>query len=208
MARPRTYDDAFRDQLVDAAGRLLAAEGPHAVTTRRVAAEVGASTGAIYRELGGKEELVRAMYLEGFRRLHQRQAEVDATLPPLERLGALAHAYQDAALASPHLYAVMFDRPVPQFHPAHDDVVAALSTLQQVVDTVADAMRAGALPGPVTTAGDVAVQLWAINHGITSLALAGMLGPDPTLPRKHLDAACRALLIGLAALGPTTTEAT
>lgn len=204
MARPRSYPEDLHQQLVDAAGRLLAAEGPHAVTTRRVAAELGCSTAAIYRELGGKEALVRAMYREGFRRLADRQAAVDPDLPPLARLAAMARAYQDAALASPHLYTVMFERPVPEFEPDEADVVEALGTLQGLVDVVADAIAAGDLAADPADAGDVAVRLWALNHGITSLAIAGMLGPDPEAPRRHLDAAMDMAARGLVAHPPTT----
>ena len=60
MARPREYDDDLRVQLIETAARLLADEGPHAVTTRRVATEVGTSTTAIYSLLGSKAELFRA----------------------------------------------------------------------------------------------------------------------------------------------------
>ena len=48
MPRPREYDDQLRLRLIEEAARLLADEGPAAVTTRRVATAVGTSTTAIY----------------------------------------------------------------------------------------------------------------------------------------------------------------
>ena len=73
MARRRgeAHGDTLRVALLDAAGALLHAEGPQALTTRRLADAVGTSTQAIYTLFGGKEGIVRAMYREGFDRLEQ-----------------------------------------------------------------------------------------------------------------------------------------
>ena len=37
VPRPKQYDDGLADRIIDAAGRLLLEEGPHALSTRRVA---------------------------------------------------------------------------------------------------------------------------------------------------------------------------
>ncbi len=89
MPRPREYSDDLRQQLLDTAARLLATEGPQALSTRRVAAEVGTSTTAIYSLIGSKEELVRQLYLEGFRRLDDHQRAVRLTDDPLADLLSL-----------------------------------------------------------------------------------------------------------------------
>jgi len=83
VPRPREYSDDLRQQLLDTAARLLATEGPQALSTRRVAADVGTSTTAIYSLIGSKEELVRQLFLEGFRRLDEHQRAVPLTDDPL-----------------------------------------------------------------------------------------------------------------------------
>src|SRR5262245_29322108 len=108
MARPKEYDDDLRTRLLDAASRVLAAEGPAAVSIRRVASEVGTSTTAIYSLIGSKEELVRQMYLEGFRRFAQHLDGVPEHPDPLEHLAALGDAYLENAIENPSLYLVMF----------------------------------------------------------------------------------------------------
>jgi len=192
MARPREYDDDLRVRLIEAAARVLAEEGPAAMTTRRIAAEVGTSTTAIYSLIGSKDDLLAAIAHEGFRRLAEHLARVTPSDDPLADLGAMGLAYHDMAIESPELYAVMFSR-------AHlaivDETEAAfsLATLQTLIDAVQRAIDAGELTGD---ANDVALRMWGLNHGITSLAIAGMMG-TPADARRRVREAGLDLLAGL-----------
>lgn len=192
VGRPKAYDEGLRVRLVEAAARLLADEGPGAVTTRRVAAAVGTSTTAIYSLIGSKEELVRAMHREGFQRLADHLATVDVTDDPLEDLARLGSAYHAMAVESPHLYAVMFGGVLGDFVPDDADLALARGTLDVLVDAVRRAVDAGELDGDPT---DLALELWSMNHGITSLGLTGMLG-SPDHVRRRLVAAGIALRAG------------
>jgi len=188
MARPREYDDELRVQLIETAARLLADEGPHAVTTRRVAAEVGTSTTAIYSLLGSKEALFRAMYREGFQRLSDHLAAAPHTGDALEDLRHLGAEYHAMGMESPQLYRVMFDCPIPEFVVDDEDATFSLGTLQVLIDAVQRCVDDGLFVGD---ARDLALELWSMNHGITSLAIAGMLGsPEQARDRlAHLGAA-------------------
>lgn len=193
MARPREHDEATADALVDAAGRLLSAEGPRALSVRRVADEVGVSTQAVYSLFGGKAGLVRALHRTGFARL---AAELDAvdTADPVGRVRDLGLAYHRTARANPHLYDVMFDCPVPEFVPTDEDAAASLATLEVLRDAVAAAIEAGALVGEVD---DVTMVMWATVHGVSSLDLAGALGSSEEADRR-VRLALNASLDGLA----------
>lgn len=192
MARPREYDDDLRVRLVEAAARLLVTEGPAAMTTRRVAAEVGTSTTAIYSLIGSKDDLLLAICLEGFRRLADHLDTVTPSDDPVADLGRLALAYHDMAVESPHLYGVMFDHGHLE-SATEADLAFSLSTLQTLIDAVQRAIDEGDLAGD---AQDLAMQLWGLNHGITSLAIAGMMG-SPEEARSRVRAAGRALAEGL-----------
>jgi AcrR family transcriptional regulator len=181
VPRPRTHDDELRVSLVETAARLLADEGPHALSTRRVAREVGTSTTAIYSLLGSKNELVRAMYLEGFGRLAAAQDAVVRTDDPVNDLCALGRAYFDNGVANPYLYEVMFHCPVKEFTPEPDDVAFARSTLQDVIVIAQRCIDAQLFIG---NADDLAVEVWSVVHGVTSLVIAGML--DETTARARL----------------------
>jgi AcrR family transcriptional regulator len=157
-----------------------------------VSAAAGTSTNAIYRLWGSKPELVRALFLEGFRRLGQHLAEVSATDDPVRDLRRLGTAYHANAAQNPEFYDVMFGCPVPGFTPSADDATFALSTLQVLIDAVARATAAGALVGDPES---MAVELWALNHGITSLGLGGLLGAPDDVAR-HLERVMDAALAG------------
>jgi AcrR family transcriptional regulator len=165
----------LRRALLDAASRLLIAEGPGALTVRRVAGAVGCSTTVLYTMFGGKEGLADALYREGFERL-RRRLEAVADDDPLARLGALANAYRDNALAERSYYGVMFQQAIPGFRPSAGALAAAGASLEVLVRAVRAAMDADALrPGDPRAVAEV---LWAGVHGVVSLELAGHF-PDP-----------------------------
>lgn len=192
MARPRAYDDELRVQLIEAAARVLGDEGPHAVTTRRVAAEVGTSTTAIYSLIGSKDELFRAVFREGFQRLAHHLAAAGPTDDPLADLRSLGLAYHVMGTESPHLYRVMFDCPVPEFEVSDEDVRFSLSTLEVLIDAVQRCIDDGLFGGD---ARDLALELWAMNHGITTLAIDGTLG-SPDQAKSRLEHLSRAAIAG------------
>jgi AcrR family transcriptional regulator len=191
VPRPRVHDDALRVRLIETAARLLADEGPAALSTRRIAREADTSTTAIYTLLGSKEQVVRAMYLEGFRRLAARQNAVERTADPVDDLMALGRAYFENGTENPHLYEVMFHRALHEFTPEPDDVMFALGTLGDVVEIAERCIAAGRFVGH---ADDIARELWAMVHGITSLVIADML--EPADGRERLEHLYRMYVAG------------
>ena len=147
----RSGQEALRRTLLDAASRLLLAEGPGALTMRRVAGAVGCSTTVLYTMFGGKEGLADALYREGFERL-RRRLEAVAGDDPLGRLAALGHAYRANALAERAYYGVMFQQAIPGFRPSAASLAAAGASLEVLARAVRAAMDAGALrPGDPQT---------------------------------------------------------
>ncbi len=162
-----------RRLLLDAASRLLEAEGPDALTMRRIAAEVGCSTSVLYTMFGGKSGVAEGLWREGFERLRQALEQADGA-DPLGRLAAMGRAYRENALANRAYYAVMFQRPIPGFQPSAEAYAESLRPLQLLVGAVADCVDAG-----VFRAADpahIAGVLWAAAHGAVSLELAGYEG--------------------------------
>src|SRR4051795_10447120 len=142
---PRRADPQMRVALTEAAARLLNDEGPAALSTRRLAAEVGTSTTAVYTHFGSKPEMVRAMVAEGFDRLARRTGRVAKTDDTVRDLANQGWAYRRHALADPHLYRIMFGRAVPEFQPTPSDREQGLPALQILVDAVARAAEDGRL---------------------------------------------------------------
>jgi AcrR family transcriptional regulator len=166
-----------RVALTEAAARLLNEEGPAALSTRRLASEVGTSTTAVYTHFGSKPEMVRAMVAEGFDRLARRTKRVAKTDDTVRDLMNLGWAYRRYALSDPHLYRIMFGRAVPEFQPTVSDRQQGLPAIEILVAGVQRAIDDGrlAISDPWTGA----ITLWTAMHGIVSLELDGYLGADP-----------------------------
>jgi AcrR family transcriptional regulator len=161
-----------RRRLVEVTARLLADEGPAALSTRRLAREVGTSTMAVYTYFGGLPDLVRAVVAEGFTRLAEHLATVPHTDDALTDLLALGWAYRANALDNPELYAVMFGTAsLGGYRRSREELDEGRYTFDVLVAATARAMTDGKF-----RAGDpehVAAQLWSALHGFVMLELAG-----------------------------------
>lgn len=178
MGRPRIHDDDTRAALLEAAGRIVSEQGPAALSLRRLADEVGASTQAIYTLFDAKPGLIRAMYREGFTTLDRHLAAVEPRDDAVAHLRELLLAYRASARQQPYLYDVMFACPFPEFEPSEEDEILALGTLDVLRTALLHHQEAGVLP-----AGDIEPltrEIWAVGHGLASLELQGALGePEP-----------------------------
>ncbi|GLZ77237.1 hypothetical protein Afil01_20440 [Actinorhabdospora filicis] len=104
---------ADRHRAIIAAARELAeTEGWEAVTTRRLAQRIEYSQPVLYSHFAGKEAILGAVAVEGFREMrdHLRAARLTAPSPGLVP-DAVAGAYLDFAMANPALFEAMFTLP-------------------------------------------------------------------------------------------------
>lgn len=163
---PKAPDPQVRSALIEAAARLLAEHGPDALTTRRLASEVGTSTMAVYTYFEGMEELRKEVAREGFRRLSSYLEAVPDSDDPIYDLSALGAAYVANALTNYDLYRFMF------LGNAEDDDVGE-GTFERLVRGVRRAMDAGRFDQADPL--DAATQLWVMAHGIVTLHKAGCL---------------------------------
>ena len=183
--------EVLRASLLDVAAHLLAAEGPGALTMRRIATEAGCSTMVLYKHFGSKEAIAAALYLEGFARLKRHLDAVPADDDPAEYLAALGRAYRENALAEPNFYDVMHGPGIPGYTPDAAATTAANQSLavlhaaaRRCIDT--GAFRPDADPDEIT---DV---LWAAAHGIISLERAGLIAPATAAVRYRTITAAAA----------------
>lgn len=191
---PRRPDSRARLALVDIAARLLAEEGAKALSTRRLAAEAGTSTMAVYTHFGSMDELVRSMVHEGFARLHELMSRVRDTDDPVADVLTLGRAYRRNALANPDLYAVMLGgSSLGGFALTDEDRQHGRYTLAILIEAVARCIDAGrfrtADPALVGT------QHWSALHGLITLELGGYLLP-PADPDRCFEAQMRDLMVG------------
>ncbi|MBW3594616.1 MAG: TetR/AcrR family transcriptional regulator [Actinobacteria bacterium] len=169
---PKAQDPHVRSALIEAAARLLAEHGPDALTTRRLAAEVGASTMAVYTYFAGMEELRKEVAREGFRRLAAYLDAVPDSDDPIFDLSALGGAYFINALTNYDLYRFMFLE-----NPEDDDV--GEGTFERLVRGVQRAIDAGRFDAADPL--NLATQLWVMAHGVVTLHKAGCLTLDEAI---------------------------
>ena len=107
-SRPYHHGDLGR-ALVDAARRLLEAEGPSALSLRAVAREAGVSPAAPYHHFKDKAELLDAVAQQGWDMLGEQMREAKAGATGMHKLTAMGIAYVCFARENPALYHVMYD---------------------------------------------------------------------------------------------------
>jgi AcrR family transcriptional regulator len=200
---------SVRDEMLNAAVRLLDDEGPDALQTRRVASAAGTSTMAVYTHFGGMRGLIAEVAEEGYRQFDAAQT-VPQTADPVADLFAIGAAYRRYAIERPHIYRLMFGSTSAHgIHaPAGNVLNLTVAEIEQripsfahVVRAVQRSLRAGRIT--VSSADDdttvvaVAGQFWSLFHGFVMLELAGFYGDDGAAVRPVLDALSANLLVGL-----------
>lgn len=178
---PRQPDPQVRVRLVEAAAQLLATGGRDAVTARRVASAVGASTQAVYTHFGGMDELLAEIWREGFRRFGAALDEPAVTRDPVADWMAQGWGYRRFALRDRHLYRVMFGDGLVAFRLNDErDVEAASGTFLSLLTRIERCVDAGRWQvDDLYTAGEV---VWSTVHGHCTIELTGYfdhLGRDP-----------------------------
>jgi AcrR family transcriptional regulator len=163
---PRKASPTVGAELIAAAARLLATEGPKAFTLRRVAREAGTTTMAVYTHFGSMDELKREVRRTGYAALAAAMAAAPTSDDPRADLVALCRSYNAFARAQPDLYRVMFmEAPLDEADAA--ECAGTFATL------VAGAERHAAGNGEA-----LAMELWAAGHGIAALELSALLTPE------------------------------
>jgi AcrR family transcriptional regulator len=165
-ARPYHHGD-LRRALVDAARRILEAEGPTALSLRAVAREAGVSPAAPYHHFKDKAELLDAVADEGWQILNAGMAKAKADAEPRSRLNAIGIAYVCFARENPALYRVMYD--------AARDKEALPEQMQDNKDSayckVRDTMiELGADPNAATDLELATTAAWCAAHGLAEMA--------------------------------------
>ena len=166
-ARPYHHGD-LRRALIDAASRLLEAEGPSALSLRAVAREAGVSPAAPYHHFKDKGELLDAVAHEGWTLLDQALAAAKAKAPsPGEAMSELGVAYVCFARENPALYRVMYDTARDKEALPYDVKESEDSAYCKVRDTM---VEAGADPNEGHDIELATVAAWCSAHGLAEMA--------------------------------------
>lgn len=173
MPRPKIYDDALRQRLLDRAALAIAQVGPGGLALRPVAHAEGTSTTAIYSIFGGRTELIAAVGKAARDGFVAAQRAVPVTDDPYGDLLNLGRAYRQWALANPVLYQVLMSPTDPTL--SQEGPMPQSEAARPLRSAVIRLIESGVYPPIVPEA--IIGPIWASAHGFVSLELAGLLAP-------------------------------
>ena len=102
---------ALREEIMNAAAELFAAEGYDSVSMRKIAQRIGYTPMSIYLYFKDKADLLDCVCEQAFAELYHRHERVDAEITdPAERLKAGMQTFIDFALQNPSYYRAIFIR--------------------------------------------------------------------------------------------------
>lgn len=178
---PAGEGSRLRDELIAAAGRLLATGGdPDSLTLRAVAREAGISAPSVYLQFASKDDLLQAVVSANFAQFQQAiEASMTVGDDPAMRLFNGCRAYGAFANEHPGAFRVIFELPLPEWSDLSEADLPGMSAFMVLVNGVAACIAAGvARPGdPFALATDI----WIALHGMATLRqnLNGFPWPDP-----------------------------
>lgn len=104
--------DAQAGLIVQAATKVLSRAGYAGLSMAAVAAEAGVATGTVYKNFGGKADLVSAVFRKVVAHEVQAVASAAATGTAVERVTAAVETFAGRALKNPKLAYVLLVEPV------------------------------------------------------------------------------------------------
>jgi AcrR family transcriptional regulator len=210
MAKPdpdlfprQTYHHGnLREALVGAARDLIAEHGPAGFTLVEAARRAGVSAAAPYRHFKDRDALVAEVGRRGFEEFGRRLSgawaggEVDLS-GAFSRMG---RTYLAFAQEEPGYYAAMFaPGPMRSANPSSQAARDTFAALRGAITRLLGKGRRD--PDQLNL---LAYEVWALTHGIATLAAAGFFGSGSNIPAPSelLEAGVGALMAG------TTAQAT
>jgi len=177
---------------------ILEADGPQAVSMRRIAAEVGITPMAIYHHFPSREALLDKIVDTEFERLAEFFREPVKGSTASARIVHAMDGYIDYALAHPRIFDYVFSSPRPGARRFPEDFRARRSpTLNVTADALSEWMKAGELKRDDVW--EIAMALWAHVHGYLALYRGGRFHLTEDEFRKLVRRSLRRFYHGLKA---------
>lgn len=185
----RGQGERLREDIIEAASRLLADPAAPPLSLRAVAREVGVAATSVYLHFDDVESLVRAVASRRFTDLIRAQDEAtEGVTDPCDRLRAACLMYCEFALAQPGHYQVTFSSPMPVGEGVAWEQMPGQKAWQHFVEAVSPCLgRAPDDPESVRTA----LLLWQQLHGTVSLRISRPRFPWPPLADTVVEAVSR-----------------
>ena len=174
-----------REQLVEAGMRVLERDGLPALSARKLAAETGTSTMAVYTHFGGMTGVLEAIARETFVGFTRALTEIEQSHDPVADFFVMGVRYREFALANPQRYQMMFGTSAESLNRFHADLTVTGRATEDAdfavsFEALLDVVRRMIAAGRIREDGasSIAGRLWSITHGVVMLELAGYFGRE------------------------------
>jgi AcrR family transcriptional regulator len=172
-ARKGYHHGNLREALIEAARQLLAERGPQGFTLVDAARRAGVSPAAPYRHFRDKEALLAEVALAGFRTFAEQQNNaLRGQKDPIAAFRAMGLAYLAFAQQDPGAYAAMF---AGSHGPASKEAMQGLGDSGFAALVTGLKQMVGDPPPQGVDPVALACQVWALSHGVATLAATGQL---------------------------------
>jgi AcrR family transcriptional regulator len=184
----------LKEALIEAAQRFIAERGLGGFTLADAAKLVGVTPAALYRHFRGREALVAEVAFRGFDELAKRLGKaLQSEGTALERFTRMGEAYLAFAEQEPGFYAAMFSaKPLesegcgPWGKTPSDKPTEGPQRANSAFDYLVEGLSKTFPEGfQSVDARFIAIEVWALSHGIATLDAAGQLPKGPGLPDKY-----------------------
>jgi len=180
----KTYHHGdLKNALIKAGIDILANEGAHALSLRKVAQKAGVSHAAPYAHFADKQALIAAISTAGYLIIQQRVENVIREYGdnPVELLVRTAWEYVQFAMDEPEHFEITFSGVVEKEKDYPALVDAAKKGFGLLTHVVERCQAEGILrPGPADL---MAVSVWGAIHGFVTLSLEGQV--SHTILERH-----------------------
>lgn len=189
VTHTRKPSEERQREIVLAVLRIIGERGSSSLTTATIAAEIGVTSGALFRHYDSLDDIYRAV-------LHYAQTTIettfpDASLPPIERLFTFARNRVQLLGASPGLAWLMRSEQVDGLFPS-DAVEVLWDVTRRSKEFIQQALQQGVADGTIRNDIDIDVLLILIMG--TMHALIGIPGIRQIAKGKQANPSERVLL--------------
>ncbi|MFP4043037.1 MAG: TetR/AcrR family transcriptional regulator [Rhodosalinus sp.] len=203
MAKRGYHHGNLRQELVEAALRLIEAQGPQGFTLSEAAKQAGVTPAAVYRHFEGREDLIAEAARQGYEIFADvMQYAYDTGQPSaLAAFEASGRAYLAFARRYPGHYIAMFESGIsinrtPELAAA---AARAWGVLQRAAEDLSQHIPPAKRPPPAM----FSAHIWAMSHGVVELFARNSPGTQsPFPPDDLLESGIGVYLRGLGLIPP------
>jgi len=193
MALDTYHHGNLKEALISAGLEILSKKGIESLSLRNVAKQIGVSHTAPYNHFHDKQDLLAAISSAGHKQFHLVLLETFEKFKntPTELLTEIAWAYLQFASQNPDKFKLMYSSVLKeeQKHPEFEEITQ--KTINLFEEIIAFCQNKGQLPAG--SVDNLAIKLWSIVHGFTTLMLENQFPPE-YMQEKEIKELLRSLI--------------